>query len=111
MEGKGGREGSVRHWPALPLLPSGQMGELVGTLPLLLLLLVLCGLDRALYSIFDTIRHHAFWQYSFRSEPESCSGVPLHSPPTPVLPISWPPSVSGQISALPLTAASGNPSL
>lgn len=39
------------------------------TLPALLLLLALCGLDWALYSIFDTIRHHSFLQYSFRSEP------------------------------------------
>nr|XP_020768175.1 DC-STAMP domain-containing protein 1 isoform X3 [Odocoileus virginianus texanus] len=41
--------------------------ELMETLPVLLLLLVLCGLDWALYSIFDTIRHHSFVQYSFRS--------------------------------------------
>ncbi|XP_036778262.2 E3 ubiquitin-protein ligase DCST1 isoform X3 [Manis pentadactyla] len=58
-------------FPFEPTLQASEMrnvmGELVGTLPLLLLLLVLCGLDRALYSIFDTIRHHAFWQYSFRS--------------------------------------------
>ncbi|KAF6292726.1 DC-STAMP domain containing 1 [Rhinolophus ferrumequinum] len=41
--------------------------ELVETLPILLLFLVLCGLDWALYSIFDTIRHHSFLEYSFRS--------------------------------------------
>ncbi|XP_054567487.1 E3 ubiquitin-protein ligase DCST1 isoform X2 [Eptesicus fuscus] len=41
--------------------------ELLETLPVLLLLLVLCGLDWALYSIFDTIRQHSFLQYSFRS--------------------------------------------
>ncbi|XP_053462849.1 E3 ubiquitin-protein ligase DCST1 [Nycticebus coucang] len=41
--------------------------ELLETLPLLLLLLVLCGLDGALYSIFDTISHHSFLQYSFHS--------------------------------------------
>ncbi|XP_059758030.1 E3 ubiquitin-protein ligase DCST1 isoform X2 [Balaenoptera ricei] len=41
--------------------------ELAETLPVLLLLLLLCGLDWALYSIFDTIRHHSFVQYSFRS--------------------------------------------
>ncbi|XP_059944089.1 E3 ubiquitin-protein ligase DCST1 [Mesoplodon densirostris] len=41
--------------------------ELMETLPVLLLLLLLCGLDWALYSIFDTIRHHSFVQYSFRS--------------------------------------------
>uniref|UniRef100_A0A8C0PCT2 DC-STAMP domain containing 1 n=2 Tax=Canis lupus familiaris TaxID=9615 RepID=A0A8C0PCT2_CANLF len=41
--------------------------ELVETVPVLLLLLLLCGLDWALYSIFDTIRHHSFLQYSFRS--------------------------------------------
>uniref|UniRef100_A0A8C9BKR2 DC-STAMP domain containing 1 n=1 Tax=Phocoena sinus TaxID=42100 RepID=A0A8C9BKR2_PHOSS len=43
------------------------MRELMETLPVLLLLLLLCGLDWALYSIFDTIRHHSFVQYSFRS--------------------------------------------
>ncbi|XP_007108956.1 LOW QUALITY PROTEIN: E3 ubiquitin-protein ligase DCST1 [Physeter macrocephalus] len=41
--------------------------ELMETLPVVLLLLLLCGLDWALYSIFDTIRHHSFVQYSFRS--------------------------------------------
>ncbi|KAM7055458.1 E3 ubiquitin-protein ligase DCST1 [Molossus nigricans] len=41
--------------------------EMMETLPVLLLLLVLCGLDWALYSIFDTIRRHSFLQYSFRS--------------------------------------------
>ncbi|XP_016076856.1 PREDICTED: DC-STAMP domain-containing protein 1 [Miniopterus natalensis] len=41
--------------------------EVSETLPVMLLLLVLCGLDWALYSIFDTIRHHSFLQYSFRS--------------------------------------------
>ena len=34
-----------------------------------LLLLVLCAIDWALYSVFDTIRQHSFVQYSFRSEP------------------------------------------
>lgn len=46
------------------------------TVPVLLLLLLLCGLDWALYSMFDTIRHHSFLQYSFRSEP-SPSPLPL----------------------------------
>ncbi|XP_036129328.1 E3 ubiquitin-protein ligase DCST1 [Molossus molossus] len=41
--------------------------EMMETLPVLLLLVVLCGLDWALYSIFDTIRRHSFLQYSFRS--------------------------------------------
>ncbi|XP_037018412.2 E3 ubiquitin-protein ligase DCST1 isoform X2 [Artibeus jamaicensis] len=41
--------------------------ELMETVPVLLLLLVLCGLDWALYSTFDTIRHHSFLQYSFHS--------------------------------------------
>ncbi|XP_045839254.1 E3 ubiquitin-protein ligase DCST1 [Meles meles] len=41
--------------------------ELVDTVPPLLLLLLLCGLDWALYSVFDTIRRHSFLQYSFRS--------------------------------------------
>lgn len=50
---------------------------------------MLCGLDWALYSAFDTIRHHSFLQYSFRSE-----RVPETSPrqiPTPILPIVPPP--------------------
>ncbi|KAM7318434.1 hypothetical protein ACRRTK_023171 [Alexandromys fortis] len=41
--------------------------ELLEMLPMVLLLLVLCGLDWALYSIFDAIRRHSFLQYSFRS--------------------------------------------
>ena len=73
MEGRGGSEEAPGldqwHCPALPLLLPGQLRELVETLPVLLLLLLLCGLDWALYSIFDTVRHHSFVQYSFRSEP------------------------------------------
>ena len=49
------------------------------TLPVLLLLLVLCGLDWALYSTFDTIRHHSFLQYSFRSEPAPPGHTPLQN--------------------------------
>ncbi|XP_023390073.1 E3 ubiquitin-protein ligase DCST1 [Pteropus vampyrus] len=45
--------------------------ELLETLPVLLLLAVLCGLDWSLYSAFDAIRHHSFLQYSFRSERRS----------------------------------------
>ncbi|KAH0515205.1 DC-STAMP domain-containing protein 1 [Microtus ochrogaster] len=41
--------------------------ELLETLPMVLLLLVLCGLDWVLYSIFDAVRRHSFLQYSFRS--------------------------------------------
>ncbi|XP_052034632.1 E3 ubiquitin-protein ligase DCST1 [Apodemus sylvaticus] len=41
--------------------------ELIETLPLLLLLLVLCAMDWALYSVFDTIGRHSYLQYSFRS--------------------------------------------
>lgn len=61
--------GAVREGarPGAPVL--GQVRELAETLPVLLLLLLLCGLDWALYSVFDTIRHHSFLQYSFRSEP------------------------------------------
>lgn len=58
-----GQVGARSTPPAL-----GQVRELLETLPVLLLLLVLCGLDWALYSIFDTIRRHSFLQYSFRSE-------------------------------------------
>jgi hypothetical protein len=46
-----------------------QIRELLETLPIVLLLLVLCAIDWALYSVFDTIRQHSFVQYSFRSEP------------------------------------------
>lgn len=48
-------------------------------LPVLLLLVVLCGLDWALYSIFDTIRRHSFLQYSFRSEPAPPGDTPLEN--------------------------------
>lgn len=77
-----------RRWPALTLLLPGQMRELMETLPVLLLLLLLCGLDWALYSIFDTIRHHSFVQYSFRSEPGPHSRLQAQETPpwrTPIL--------------------------
>ncbi|XP_015427207.1 PREDICTED: DC-STAMP domain-containing protein 1 isoform X3 [Myotis davidii] len=58
-------------FPYDPTIQASEMRnvvrELLETLPVLLLLLVLCGLDWALYSIFDTIRRHSFLQYSFRS--------------------------------------------
>ncbi|XP_057171024.1 E3 ubiquitin-protein ligase DCST1 isoform X1 [Ursus arctos] len=58
-------------FPCNPSVQASEMRnvvrELAETLPVLLLLLLLCGLDWALYSIFDTIRHHSFLQYSFRS--------------------------------------------
>uniref|UniRef100_A0A8C6D908 DC-STAMP domain containing 1 n=1 Tax=Moschus moschiferus TaxID=68415 RepID=A0A8C6D908_MOSMO len=58
-------------FPWDPMIQAAEMRnvlrELMETLPVLLLLLLLCGLDWALYSIFDTIRHHSFVQYSFRS--------------------------------------------
>lgn len=63
----------------------GQVREIMGTLPVLLLLLVLCGLDWALYSTFDTIRHHSFLQYSFHSEPAPQETSPWGAP-TPVQP-------------------------
>lgn len=85
--GGGGREGSTPGRRALscsspPAL--GQVRELMETLPILLLFLVLCGLDWALYSIFDTIRHHSFLEYSFRSEPR-LPGHPRRTP-TPCAP-------------------------
>ncbi|XP_004629998.1 E3 ubiquitin-protein ligase DCST1 [Octodon degus] len=46
---------------------SSLVRMLLETVPVLLLLLVLCGLDWAFYSIFDTIRQHSFLQYSFHS--------------------------------------------
>ncbi|XP_070622886.1 E3 ubiquitin-protein ligase DCST1 isoform X2 [Erythrolamprus reginae] len=41
--------------------------ELLGCLPPLVFLLMACALDSLLYTIFSTIRHHSFVQYSFRS--------------------------------------------
>ncbi|XP_074205623.1 E3 ubiquitin-protein ligase DCST1 [Camelus bactrianus] len=58
-------------FPRDPTIQASEMRnvvrELMETMPVLLLLLLLCGLDWVLYSIFDTIRHHSFLQYSFRS--------------------------------------------
>uniref|UniRef100_A0A8C5P3I8 DC-STAMP domain containing 1 n=1 Tax=Jaculus jaculus TaxID=51337 RepID=A0A8C5P3I8_JACJA len=58
-------------FPWRPTIQASEMKnvvrELLETLPVALLLLLLCGLDWALYSIFDTIRGHSFLQYSFRS--------------------------------------------
>ncbi|KAM9686582.1 E3 ubiquitin-protein ligase DCST1 isoform 1-T1 [Trichechus inunguis] len=58
-------------FPCKPTIQASEMKnavrELLESLPVLLLLVVLCGLDWALYSIFDTIRHHSFLQYSFHS--------------------------------------------
>lgn len=73
MEGKGIERAPCQgRWVPCATPPAlGQVRELLETLPVLLLLLVLCGLDWALYSIFDTIRRHSFLQYSFRSEPAS----------------------------------------
>lgn len=66
----------------------GQMPELLETLPVALLLAVLCGLDWALYSAFDVIRQHSFLQYSFRSE----RGPPGHPlPPNPHPCVATPP--------------------
>ena len=45
-----------------------QVLELLQCIPPLLLLLVACGLDRALCSALGVIRQHSFVQYSFRSE-------------------------------------------
>ncbi|XP_004871521.1 DC-STAMP domain-containing protein 1 isoform X2 [Heterocephalus glaber] len=58
-------------FPCKPTIQASETSnlarELLEALPILLLLLVLCGLDWALYSVFDTIRQHSFLQYSFRS--------------------------------------------
>ncbi|XP_037354138.1 E3 ubiquitin-protein ligase DCST1 isoform X1 [Talpa occidentalis] len=54
--------------PAIQATEMKNMGrELLETVPVLLLLLLLCVLDWALFSIFDTIRQHSFLQYSFQS--------------------------------------------
>lgn len=66
----GQRQSASSRHPPYSLLGSRQVRELLETVPVLLLLLVLCGLDWALYSVFDTIRQHSFLQYSFRSEPQ-----------------------------------------
>lgn len=76
-EGEGQRAEDTPSNPTY--LGSPQARELLETLPIVLLLLVLCGLDWALYSIFDAIRRHSFLQYSFRSEPGSGQG-PSDSP-------------------------------
>lgn len=85
VEGKG--QGTLqapnqgRGHPIPPSPGSLQVRELVETLPILLLLLVLCAMDWALYSIFDTIGRHSYMQYTFRSEPGPEQGQPLLSPP------------------------------
>ncbi|XP_062821045.1 E3 ubiquitin-protein ligase DCST1 [Anolis carolinensis] len=43
------------------------MGELLGCMPAVLFLAITCSLDHLLYTIFSTIRHHSFVEYSFRS--------------------------------------------
>ncbi|XP_004693698.1 PREDICTED: DC-STAMP domain-containing protein 1 [Condylura cristata] len=54
--------------PAIQALEMRNMGtELLEALPVLLLLLLLCGLDWVLYTIFDTMRQQTFLKYSFRS--------------------------------------------
>lgn len=84
--------------PSSALLLPGQLRELVETLPVLLLLLLLCGLDWALYSIFDTIRHHSSCSTPSAVSPAPTPGSrpkettpgelpPLCSHPTPILPI------------------------
>lgn len=104
VEGEGIREGSLPGQAALPRSTPpvlGQIKEVSETLPVMLLLLVLCGLDWALYSIFDTIRHHSFLQYSFRSEPTPPGDTPLeNSHLTPILPILSPHSGSQSLPAL-----------
>ncbi|XP_003475422.1 E3 ubiquitin-protein ligase DCST1 [Cavia porcellus] len=58
-------------FPCKPIVQASEMSnlarELLEALPVLLLLLVLCGLDWALYLVFNTIRQHSFLQYSFHS--------------------------------------------
>ncbi|XP_073904047.1 E3 ubiquitin-protein ligase DCST1 isoform X3 [Castor canadensis] len=58
-------------FPCKPTIQASEMRnavtELLETLPVLLLLVVLCFLDWVLYSVFNTIRQHSFLQYSFRS--------------------------------------------
>ncbi|XP_042295667.1 E3 ubiquitin-protein ligase DCST1 isoform X2 [Sceloporus undulatus] len=44
-----------------------MMSELLGCMPALVFLLIAGALDFLLYTIFSTIRHHSFVEYSFRS--------------------------------------------
>ncbi|XP_034954771.2 E3 ubiquitin-protein ligase DCST1 [Zootoca vivipara] len=44
-----------------------MMSELLGCLPASLFVITACVLDFLLYTIFSTIRHHSFVEYSFRS--------------------------------------------
>ncbi|XP_077776451.1 E3 ubiquitin-protein ligase DCST1 isoform X2 [Podarcis muralis] len=44
-----------------------MMSELLGCLPASLFVIIACVLDFLLYTIFSTIKHHSFVEYSFRS--------------------------------------------
>lgn len=89
VEGKGQRTlqapNQGKGYPTVGYLGSLQIRELLETLPILLLLLVLFAIDWVLYSIFDTIGHHSFVQYSFRSEPGP-RPEPTWQPPPSCLP-------------------------
>ncbi|XP_063002333.1 E3 ubiquitin-protein ligase DCST1 [Elgaria multicarinata webbii] len=50
-----------------PAETKNVMMELLGCMPALIFLLIACALDFLLYTIFSTIRHHSFVEYSFRS--------------------------------------------
>ncbi|XP_072503246.1 E3 ubiquitin-protein ligase DCST1 isoform X1 [Notamacropus eugenii] len=58
-------------FPCKPTIQATEMRnvirELLEFLPVLLLLLILCVLDWAFYTIFDTINQHSFLQYTFSS--------------------------------------------
>ncbi|XP_031822551.1 E3 ubiquitin-protein ligase DCST1 [Sarcophilus harrisii] len=58
-------------FPCKPTIQTTEMKnvfrELLESLPVLMLLLILCLLDWAFYTIFDTIRNHSFLQYTFSS--------------------------------------------
>ncbi|XP_053133456.1 E3 ubiquitin-protein ligase DCST1 isoform X3 [Hemicordylus capensis] len=50
-----------------PAESKNVMLELLGCMPTLVFLLLVCSLDSLLYTVFNTIRHHSFVEYSFRS--------------------------------------------
>ncbi|XP_068942053.1 E3 ubiquitin-protein ligase DCST1 [Petaurus breviceps papuanus] len=58
-------------FPCKPTIQATEMKnvirELLESLPVLMLLLILCVLDWAFYTIFDTINRHSFLQYTFSS--------------------------------------------
>uniref|UniRef100_A0A8D2KWZ5 DC-STAMP domain containing 1 n=1 Tax=Varanus komodoensis TaxID=61221 RepID=A0A8D2KWZ5_VARKO len=55
------------HVAFQPAETKNVMLELLGCMPALIFLTIACTLDFLLYTIFSTIRHHSFVEYSFHS--------------------------------------------